>query len=113
MPIYEYQCEDCGFRHERIQKVSDPVLKKCPSCHQMALKKLISAGAFRLKGSGWYETDFKSGSKKNVLGGQEKAADSSDSADKPKTGGEGDKADKKPKPEVSQTKSENSATSNK
>ena len=60
MPIYEYQCDDCRYYLEVMQKIADPPLKKCPSCGHSALTKLISAPAFRLKGSGWYETDFKS-----------------------------------------------------
>ncbi|MCG6968687.1 MAG: zinc ribbon domain-containing protein [Gammaproteobacteria bacterium] len=67
MPIYEYECGSCGHRLEAIQKISDEPLKECPSCHKPELKKLISAAAFRLKGGGWYETDFKSGKKKNVV----------------------------------------------
>ena len=65
MPIYEYECTDCGHKLEAIQKMSDDPLKDCPECDESALKKLVSAVGFRLKGSGWYETDFKSGSKKN------------------------------------------------
>ncbi len=68
MPIYEYQCMSCGYELERIQKISDPALTDCPACQQPALKKQVSAAAFRLKGSGWYETDFKkSGDKKRNL----------------------------------------------
>ena len=66
MPIYEYRCESCGHELEALQKMSDPVLTECPACKQASLKKLISAGGFRLKGGGWYETDFKGGKKKNV-----------------------------------------------
>jgi putative FmdB family regulatory protein len=64
MPIYEYECGSCGHRLEAIQKMSDPVLKDCPACGQSALKKLISASGFQLKGSGWYATDFKDSGKK-------------------------------------------------
>ncbi|HIG41910.1 MAG: zinc ribbon domain-containing protein [bacterium] len=71
MPIYEYQCESCDHRLEKLQKLSDEPLKECPSCRAETLKKLVSAAAFRLKGSGWYETDFKTGKKKNVHGGSE------------------------------------------
>lgn len=71
MPIYEYQCESCDHLLEKLQKLSDDPLKDCPSCHEATLTKLVSAAAFRLKGSGWYETDFKTGSKKNVHGGSE------------------------------------------
>lgn len=62
MPIYEYECTDCGHKLEAIQKMSDDPLKDCPECDASALKKLVSAAGFRLKGSGWYETDFKSSS---------------------------------------------------
>ena len=70
MPIYEYQCQACGHEYEVIQKMSDAPLTECPACKQPALKKLISAAAFRLKGGGWYETDFKSGKKKNLAKGE-------------------------------------------
>jgi putative FmdB family regulatory protein len=66
MPIYEYECQACGYRHEALQKVSDDPLTECPSCHKNELKKLVSAAGFRLSGSGWYETDFKSSNKKNL-----------------------------------------------
>ena len=68
MPFYEYQCTSCGHEEELLQKISDKPLKKCPECGKSTMKKVISAAAFRLKGSGWYETDFKSGKKKNVAG---------------------------------------------
>lgn len=76
MPFYEYQCAKCGHEEEVLQKISDKPLKKCPACGKSAMQKKVSAAAFRLKGSGWYETDFKSGSKKNVAGdakGEKKA----------------------------------------
>lgn len=60
MPLYEYQCGACGHRLEALQKLSDEPLVYCPECNEAQLKKLISAAAFRLKGTGWYETDFKS-----------------------------------------------------
>ena len=68
MPIYEYECTACGHFLEKLQKISDPPLAQCPKCNVDALQKLISAAGFRLKGGGWYETDFKTGSKKNVSG---------------------------------------------
>jgi putative FmdB family regulatory protein len=77
MPIYEYQCQACRHEFETIQKFSDPPLTRCPECGKNKLKKKISAVAFRLKGGGWYETDFKSGDKKNVAG----SADSGDASD--------------------------------
>ena len=60
MPIYEYQCQQCGHHHEALQKISDPQLRQCPECGRKSLKRLVSAVRFRLAGSGWYETDFKS-----------------------------------------------------
>lgn len=68
MPIYEYQCEACGHELEALQKISDAPLQECPGCKAPQLRKKISAAGFRLKGGGWYETDFKSGNKKNVSG---------------------------------------------
>jgi len=66
IPIYEYICEACEAPHEALQKMSDDALTDCPSCGQAKLRKKISAAGFRLSGSGWYETDFKSGKKKNL-----------------------------------------------
>jgi putative FmdB family regulatory protein len=66
MPIYEYRCESCGHELEALQKMNDPLLTECPECKQETLKKALSAAGFRLKGSGWYETDFKNGKKKSV-----------------------------------------------
>ncbi len=60
MPIYEYACSNCHLRFEKIQKMSDPNITICPECNTDSVQKLISAPAFRLKGTGWYETDFKS-----------------------------------------------------
>ena len=85
MPIYEYRCEDCGHTLDALQKLSDAPLKDCPECEQPALKRLVSAPAFRLKGSGWYETDFKSDKEK-----KRNLADSGDSGDR---GGEKSSSD--------------------
>jgi len=63
MPIYEYKCTSCGHKKEVLQKLSDAPLTECPACGRAALSKLISAAGFQLKGSGWYATDFKGGSK--------------------------------------------------
>jgi putative FmdB family regulatory protein len=82
MPIYEYQCEACGHVFETLQRISEEPLKECPECGKPALKKLVSAAAFRLKGGGWYETDFKTGGKKNVAQGDKKPAASSESKGK-------------------------------
>jgi len=59
MPIYEYRCSACGHELEALQKFSDAPLANCPSCHAATLVKLLSAAGFKLKGSGWYATDFK------------------------------------------------------
>lgn len=77
MPFYEYECTDCRYYAEVLQKISDAPLKKCPSCGKNSFKKLVSAPVFRLKGSGWYETDFKSDQegRRNLVG-----ADKDDSA---------------------------------
>jgi putative FmdB family regulatory protein len=63
MPIYEYQCAACGHKLEALQKVSDEPLIECPECHKNALGKLVSAASFQLKGTGWYQTDFKNSNK--------------------------------------------------
>jgi putative FmdB family regulatory protein len=89
MPIYEYQCTACSHQLERLQKLSDPPLVECPVCGKPALQKLVSAAGFRLKGGGWYETDFKSGKQKNLA--KDEAKPKAD--DKGKTAA---KADAKP-----------------
>ena len=77
MPFYEYQCAACGHHHEELQKVADRPLRKCPACGRATLQRLVSAPVFRLKGGGWYETDFKSDkeSQRNIAGEKEPAAD--------------------------------------
>ena len=75
MPIYEYVCDQCGHYLEALQKLSDEPLVFCPECGDAALRKQVSAAAFRLKGTGWYETDFKNSDKK-------KPAEKADKADK-------------------------------
>jgi putative FmdB family regulatory protein len=80
MPIYEYQCQACGKELEALQKISDEPLQECPACGAATLKKKVSAAAFRLKGGGWYETDFKTGNKKNLAGGSDTATSSSSAA---------------------------------
>lgn len=68
MPIYEYQCGNCGHSLEALQRMSDAPLVQCPGCSQDKLAKKVSAASFRLKGGGWYETDFKTGNKKQLAG---------------------------------------------
>ena len=85
MPIYEYVCKACGAESEIMQKLSDPPAKECPVCHKKKLVKNISAAGFRLAGGGWYETDFKSGNKRNVAG--DKGEGKSESKSEGKTEG--------------------------
>jgi putative FmdB family regulatory protein len=92
MPIYEYACKECGHTLDALQKVADAPLVECPECGKPALRRLISAPRFRLKGEGWYETDFKKENRRNVLSGdsetpkKDKAEAKSDkAADKPET----------------------------
>jgi putative FmdB family regulatory protein len=97
MPFYEYQCKNCGHELEAMQKVSEAPLRKCPHCGKSQLQRLMSAPVFRLKGGGWYETDFKGDgdNKRNLV-------------DKPEPDAVKDK-DSKPthqKSEVSDTKTE-------
>ena len=89
MPIYEYRCESCEHKLEKLQRMSDGDLVDCPECEQPALKRLVSAAAFRLKGSGWYETDFKKDNKRNLA-----ESSSTSNSNKSSSGGAGKKADK-------------------
>ncbi|MGK2927328.1 MAG: FmdB family zinc ribbon protein [Lysobacterales bacterium] len=66
MPIYEYRCTACGHDLEKLQRLGDAPLTECPACGKAKLRRLVSAAGFRLKGSGWYETDFKKDGKKNL-----------------------------------------------
>lgn len=91
MPIYAFCCEECGHQFDRLQKLSDPDPELCPECGQAAVRRQVTAAAFRLAGKGWYETDFKSGKEKkhNLAGGGDGKADAAvakgegKSADKP------------------------------
>jgi putative FmdB family regulatory protein len=78
MPIYEYVCDNCSHHLEALQKLSDEPLVFCPECGEAALRKQVSAAAFRLKGTGWYETDFKNSDKKKPAEskGKESGSDS-------------------------------------
>ena len=82
MPIYEYVCKSCQHELEALQKIADAPLVDCPKCNQPSLSKKISAAGFRLAGSGWYETDFKSGNKKNLKTSSDGDAKSKSSAGK-------------------------------
>ncbi len=108
MPFYEYECQNCKFYTELMQKISDPPLEKCPSCGKKTMQKLISAPVFRLKGGGWYETDFKGDneSKRNLAGADKEEAktESSDSAKPSDTKTEAKPAAKETKPAAVETK---------
>jgi putative FmdB family regulatory protein len=94
MPIYEYQCQSCQHELEALQKVSDAPLEVCPECNERALRKKVSAAAFRLKGGGWYETDFKTGDKKNLAAsGADGASDKGAAAASKDSGGSDSKSD--------------------
>ena len=109
MPFYEYECPNCGYDEEVLQKITDKPLTKCPSCGKKGLRKLMSAPVFRLKGSGWYETDFKSDkeNKRNLHGAEKEEAAASKKDDakpdsKPETGkAETAKSEPASKPEAS------------
>jgi putative FmdB family regulatory protein len=98
MPFYEYECQNCKFYTELMQKISDPPLEKCPSCGKKTMKKLISAPVFRLKGAGWYETDFKSDNEnKRNLAGADKEESKAEESSGTKAGAKSDaKDDAKP-----------------
>jgi len=122
MPFYEYECSACKFYVEALQKISDPPMKKCPSCKKQTLKRLLSAPVFRLKGGGWYETDFKSDkeNKRNLVGEEKdtssdtnsdsksdskETAKSSDTKPEAKAEKPAEKRSSAPKKPVSKTKS--------
>jgi putative FmdB family regulatory protein len=88
MPIYEYKCQSCQHELEALQKVSDAPLVDCPDCGQPALRKKVSAAAFRLKGGGWYETDFKKDGQKNLASGDNKSSEAGKESKAGKDGGD-------------------------
>lgn len=100
MPIYEYECKSCGHELEKLQRMSDPALTDCPACNESELKRLVSAAGFRLKGTGWYETDFKKDGKKNLHDSAESGEESSTSKD----------SDSKASPKTSDSKTSDSKT---
>jgi putative FmdB family regulatory protein len=81
MPIYAYRCDDCGHEFDALQRISDAPLTICPACEAPALRKQLTAPAFRLKGSGWYETDFKKDGRKNLHDGGAEAKDGTGAAE--------------------------------
>jgi len=109
MPFYEYECQACKYYAEVMQKISDTPLTRCPSCGKRALKKLVSVPVFRLKGAGWYETDFKSDkeTRRNLVGAEKeesKAESKSETTEaKPTPEAKEGKGSKEAKPAESQT----------
>lgn len=97
MPFYEYECPKCGHHEEVLQSINDKPLTKCPNCGKSGFKKLVSAPVFRLKGSGWYETDFKSDkeNKRNLAGGDKDEAPKKEDKSESKADA---KAESKPEP---------------
>lgn len=85
MPIYEYACKKCGHVLDALQKMSDDPLVDCPECGEAQLKRLISAPRFRLKGQGWYETDFKKDNQRNLSSSDAEPAKKDKSESKPVT----------------------------
>ncbi|MDH5833065.1 FmdB family zinc ribbon protein [Luteimonas kalidii] len=85
MPIYAFRCEQCGHAFDRLQKLSDPDPEQCPACGAAAIRRALTAPAFRLAGGGWYETDFKKDGdrKRNLAEGGEGAAKPEGDAKKP------------------------------
>ncbi len=82
MPIYGYVCKSCEHRFDVLQKMSDDPLVHCPDCGEPSLQKELSAPKFRLKGGGWYETDFKTDNKRNLHGESPQSSKSGDAAAK-------------------------------
>jgi putative FmdB family regulatory protein len=110
MPIYEYACKKCEHGFDALQKMSDPVLVDCPECGEASLRKLMSAPKFRLKGKGWYETDFKTGEKRNNLAGNSDPGDKKKDATSKESKSDG--ADKSSqKTEVKKTSTETKVAS--
>jgi putative FmdB family regulatory protein len=109
MPFYEYQCGACGHHHEELQKISARPLRKCPACGRSALKRLVSAPVFRLKGGGWYETDFKNDKEgqRNIAGDKEPAPEKP--AEKPAEKAAEKPADAKAEAKPAEKKSESAA----
>ena len=91
VPIYEYRCDACSHELEKLQRMNDDLLLECPACYRPALKRLVSAAAFRLKGSGWYETDFKKDNKRNLA---ESTKKDEETADKTSADSDSKKTDK-------------------
>jgi putative FmdB family regulatory protein len=110
MPIYEYQCQQCAHGFDALQKIADAPLTDCPECGEPKLRKLLSAPNFRLKGGGWYETDFKKDNRRNIAGSDDSSTKSAGTPGSKKEEKSGSGADKKAEPvstPAKSTKSEN------
>ena len=92
VPIYEYACKKCDHTLDALQKMSDDPLVECPECGEPQLKRLISAPRFRLKGEGWYETDFKKDNQRNLSSGDGEPAKKDKSESKPEKKADDSKA---------------------
>lgn len=116
MPFYEYCCESCGHELEELQKINDPDLKDCPACNKPELRKLVSAAAFKLTGTGWYETDFKDNKKdsKSKEDGSSSESNSSNSGNNDATAKkDGSDSSKTAKKETKKTKKDSQSTKTK
>jgi putative FmdB family regulatory protein len=110
MPFYEYECPKCAHHEEVLQAISDKPLTKCTQCGKTGFKKLVSAPVFRLKGSGWYETDFKSDKEnKRNLAGADKDEPKPEAKSESKAESKGDSKVEAKSPNKSESKSESKA----
>ena len=103
MPIYGYACKSCEHSFDALQKMSDPKLVDCPECGEPSLRKQLSAPKFRLKGKGWYETDFKTGDKRNIAGDADTKSDAKSDAKSDTKSKDSDKVTKKTEAKKSTT----------
>jgi putative FmdB family regulatory protein len=87
MPIYAYKCESCGHAKDVLQKISDPALTECPACGAATFSKQVTAAGFQLKGSGWYQTDFRGGGSSSGTGASAPASEASSDASASAAGG--------------------------
>jgi putative FmdB family regulatory protein len=110
MPLYEYLCDACGHRFEKIQKFSDPLIDECPNCGAKEVHKLVSSPAIQFKGTGWYITDY---AKKNTVDAAKAAADSGDSKGSESKGGDSKSADAKTSESKADSKTESKTTESK
>ncbi len=104
MPIYEYRCGACGHELDALQKMTDGPLRKCPECGKSQLRRLVSAPSFRLKGGGWYETDFKGNGEKKRNLVETASGDSSDSSSSSDSSKDSAGKDKEVTAKVAETK---------